>query len=278
MSETAEPSEKLRKALERNERQMEQIRQAIDYEEQSLAKLQERLRTAGINTDNLDASTERLQRQYGRLRQSQERIGDLSNRIERNNQAISKTKGQLAGVIGAATALGAAFYAGPITKAAEFEQQMSKVKAIAGTVADNDLPSIIQKANEMSLMFKEGSDSTETAMNILSAKAKQMGATTEFTAAQAGEAMEYMAMAGWKTSDMLNGIEGIMYLASASGEDLASTSDIVTDALTAFGLSASDAGHFSDVLAQASSNANTNVGMMGSTLRVRWGMVWKICH
>lgn len=267
MSETEKPSEELRKALKSNERQMEQIRQAIDYEEQSLAKLQERLRTAGINTDNLDASTERLQRQYGRLRQSQERIGDLSNRIERNNQAISKTKGQLAGVIGAATALGAAFYAGPITKAAEFEQQMSKVKAIAGTVADNDLPSIIQKANEMSLMFKEGSDSTETAMNILSAKAKQMGATTEFTAAQAGEAMEYMAMAGWKTSDMLNGIEGIMYLASASGEDLASTSDIVTDALTAFGLSASDAGHFSDVLAQASSNANTNVGMMGSTFQ-----------
>ncbi len=267
MSETEKPSEELRKALKSNERQMEQTRQAIDYEEQSLTKLQERLRTAGINTDNLDASTERLQRQYGRLRQSQERIGDLSNRIERNNQAISKTKGQLAGVIGAATALGAAFYAGPITKAAEFEQQMSKVKAIAGTVADNDLPSIIQKANEMSLMFKEGSDSTETAMNILSAKAKQMGATTEFTAAQAGEAMEYMAMAGWKTSDMLNGIEGIMYLASASGEDLASTSDIVTDALTAFGLSASDAGHFSDVLAQASSNANTNVGMMGSTFQ-----------
>lgn len=241
MSETAEPSEKLRKALERNERQMEQTRQAIDSEEQSLAELQERLRAAGVNTDNLDASTERLQRQYERLQQSQERIGDLSNRIEQNNQAIAKTKGQLMGVIGAATALGAAFYAGPITKAAEFERQMSKVKAISGATAGE--------------------------LAELSSKAKQMGATTEFTAAQAGEAMEYMAMAGWKTSDMLNGIEGIMYLASASGEDLASTSDIVTDALTAFGLSASDAGHFSDVLAQASSNANTNVGMMGSTFQ-----------
>lgn len=241
MSETVEPSEKLRKALERNERQMEQTRQATDSEEQSLAELQERLRAAGVNTDNLDASTERLQRQYERLQQSQERIGDLSNRIEQNNQAIAKTKGQLMGVIGAATALGAAFYAGPITKAAEFEQQMSKVKAISGATAGE--------------------------LAELSSKAKQMGATTEFTAAQAGEAMEYMAMAGWKTSDMLNGIEGIMYLASASGEDLASTSDIVTDALTAFGLSASDAGHFSDVLAQASSNANTNVGMMGSTFQ-----------
>lgn len=67
-----------------------------------------------------------------------------------------------------------------------------------------------------------------------------------------------MAMAGWKTEDMLNGIEGIMNLAAASGEDLATTSDIVTDALTAMGLQASDSGHFADVLAAASSNSNTN--------------------
>ena len=76
-----------------------------------------------------------------------------------------------------------------------------------------------------------------------------------------------MAMAGWKTGDMLNGIEGIMNLAAASGEDLATTSDIVTDALTAFGLSASDSTHFADVLAKASSNANTNVGLMGETFK-----------
>jgi TP901 family phage tail tape measure protein len=79
--------------------------------------------------------------------------------------------------------------------------------------------------------------------------------------------MEYMAMAGWKTSDMLGGIEGIMNLAAASGENLATTSDIVTDALTAFGLSADDAGHFADILAAASSNANTNVSMMGETFK-----------
>ena len=69
--------------------------------------------------------------------------------------------------------------------------------------------------------------------------------------------LSYMAMAGWKTSDMLDGIEGIMNLAAASGEDLATTSDIVTDALTAFGLTAKDSGHFADILAAASSNANT---------------------
>ena len=79
--------------------------------------------------------------------------------------------------------------------------------------------------------------------------------------------MNYMAMAGWKTEDMLSGIEGIMNLAAASGEDLATTSDIVTDALTAFGLSAKDSGHFADILAAASSNANTNVSMMGETFK-----------
>lgn len=79
--------------------------------------------------------------------------------------------------------------------------------------------------------------------------------------------MNYMAMAGWKTEDMLSGIEGVMNLAAASGEDLATTSDIVTDALTAFGLTAADSAHFADVLAAASSNANTNVSMMGETFK-----------
>ncbi len=89
-----------------------------------------------------------------------------------------------------------------------------------------------------------------------------MGSKTKFSATESAQAMEYMAMAGWKTQDMVDGLKGIMDLAAASGEDLASTSDIVTDALTAFGLSASDSTHFADVLAKASSNANTNVAMM----------------
>ena len=94
-----------------------------------------------------------------------------------------------------------------------------------------------------------------------------MGEKTKFSASEAAEAMNYMAMAGWKTEDMLGGIEGIMNLAAASGEDLATTSDIVTDALTAFGLTAQDSGHFADILAAASSNANTNVSMMGETFK-----------
>lgn len=127
-----------------------------------------------------------------------------------------------------------------------FEAAMSKVEAVSGATASE--------------------------MNKLTEKAKEMGATTKFTAAESAEAFNYMAMAGWKTEDMLGGIEGILSLAAASGESLATTSDIVTDALTAFGMKASDAGHFSDVMAAASSNANTNVSMMGETFKYAGAM------
>ncbi len=123
----------------------------------------------------------------------------------------------------------------------DFEAAMSQVQAISG--------------------------STQSDLTRLTTKAKEMGATTKFTAAESAEAFNYMAMAGWNAEQMMGGIEGILNLAAASGEDLGTTSDIVTDALTAFGLKASDATHFSDVLAQASSSANTDVGMMGETFK-----------
>lgn len=111
------------------------------------------------------------------------------------------------------------------------------------------------------------SGATATEMGVLRDKAKEMGETTQFSATESAEALNYMAMAGWKTEDMLGGIEGIMHLAAASGEELATTSDIVTDALTAFGMEAQDAGHFADVLAAAATNANTNVSMMGESFK-----------
>ena len=128
-----------------------------------------------------------------------------------------------------------------VKTAADFDSAMSQVAAVSGAT---------------------GKD-----FDTLRNKAREMGAKTKFSATEAAEAMNYMAMAGWKTEDMLDGIEGVMNLAAASGEDLAATSDIVTDALTAFGLSAKDSGHFADILAAASSNANTNVSMMGETFK-----------
>lgn len=123
----------------------------------------------------------------------------------------------------------------------DFEASMSKVQAISGASGE-DLVKLTEKARDM-------------------------GATTQFSASEAADALSFMAMAGWKTNDMLSGIEGIMALAAASGEDLALTSDIVTDALTAFGMTAKDSGQFADVLAAASSNANTNVAMLGESFK-----------
>ena len=183
--------------------------------------------------------------------------------IDIAQKGIKATTAILSGAAAAVGAIGTA----AIRVGSSFEAGMSKVQAIAGTVADEDLPGIIRKAKEMGLSFEEGADATGTAMNILAAKAKEMGAATKFSATESAEALNYMAMAGWKTTDMLDGIEGIMNLAAASGEDLAATSDIVTDALTAFGMSASESTHFADILAAASSNANTNVGMMGETFK-----------
>lgn len=140
----------------------------------------------------------------------------------------------------AAVAIGAVATAA-VSFGAPFEAQMSTAKALTGAA--------------------------EAEFQILNEKAKEIGESTSFSATEAGQAMEYMAMAGWKTEEIIGGIGGIMDLAAASGEELASVSDIVTDALTAFGLSAADAGHFSDVLAAASSNANTNVAMMGETFQ-----------
>ena len=118
---------------------------------------------------------------------------------------------------------------------------MSKVQAISGATGDE--------------------------LDKLTQKAQELGSKTKFSASESAEAFQYMAMAGWKTEDMLNGIDGIMNLAAASGENLGTVSDIVTDALTAFGLQAKDSAHFADVLAKASSNSNTNVGMMGATFK-----------
>ncbi|WP_330592174.1 phage tail tape measure protein [Fusicatenibacter saccharivorans] len=123
--------------------------------------------------------------------------------------------------------------------------------------------------NFESMMSQVGaiSGATGQAFEDLTAKAQEMGATTKFTATEAAEAFNYMAMAGWQPEQMISGISGIMNLAAASGESLGSTSDIVTDALTAFGLKASDSGHFADVLAKASASANTNVGMLGESFK-----------
>lgn len=171
--------------------------------------------------------------------------GKVDNSLNAVSQKVDKAFSRMTRIAKSATLVGGAAATAAVTGAVKagssFESQMSTVGAISGAA--------------------------EKQITQLEEKAKEMGATTKFTATESGQAMEYMAMAGWKTKDMLNGIGGIMDLAAASGEDLAGTSDIVTDALTAFNLQAKDSAHFADILAQASSNSNTNVSMMGETFK-----------
>lgn len=160
-------------------------------------------------------------------------------------EGVGKTAGNavvkgLSGFAAASTAV-AGFGAAAVNSGMSFDSSMSKVAAISGATGEE--------------------------FQALRDKALEMGAKTKFSASEAADAMTYMGMAGWKTEDMLNGIAGIMNLAAASGEDLASTSDIVTNALTAFGMSAAESGHFADILATASSNANTDVHMMGESFK-----------
>ncbi len=192
-----------------------------------------------------------------KMQQSQKKVGDAAKQSsdkakesweQSNQKSVSSTESacsKMAGLVKkSAVAIGVASVAAAkktIDVGKSFEAGMSEVQAISGA---------------------SGKD-----LERLSNKAKEMGATTKFSATESATALKYMAMAGWKTNQMVSGLAGVMNLAAASGEDLGTVSDIVTDSMTAFGLKAKDSGHFADVLAKASSSSNTNVAMMGETFK-----------
>lgn len=207
----------------------------------------QQLESGELGQDKYDALQREIvetEEELRRLQQEAATTNTALSKIDVASQKMEAVGNSIAGagkkMMGVTTVIGGVGVAA-VKTAADFDSAMSQVAAVSGAT---------------------GKD-----FDALRNKAREMGAKTKFSATEAAEAMNYMAMAGWKTEDMLSGIEGIMNLAAASGEDLATTSDIVTDALTAFGLSAKDSGHFADILAAASSNANTNVSMMGETFK-----------
>lgn len=192
-----------------------------------------------------------------KMQQSQKKVGDAAKQSsdktkesweQSNQKSVSSTESACSKMSSlmkkSAVAIGVASVAAAkktIDVGKSFEAGMSEVQAISGA---------------------SGKD-----LERLSNKAKEMGATTKFSATESATALKYMAMAGWKTNQMVSGLAGVMNLAAASGEDLGTVSDIVTDSMTAFGLKANQSGHFADVLAKASSSSNTNVAMMGETFK-----------
>jgi TP901 family phage tail tape measure protein len=203
--------------------------------------------TAAKGTES--AST-KMQQSHKKVKDTAKESADGAKKSweESNQSTVASTESATSKMVGlmkkSAAVIGVASVAAAkktIDVGKSFEAGMSEVQAISGA---------------------SGKD-----LEKLSAKAKQMGATTKFSATESATALKYMAMAGWKTNQMVSGLSGVMNLAAASGEDLGTVSDIVTDSMTAFGLKAKDSGHFADVLAKASSSSNTNVAMMGETFK-----------
>ena len=230
----------LKEAIGATKEKLETLKQAQEQAKQQLEN-------GDLGQDKYDALQREIIETEQELRRLQEEAASTSVALSNIDQAGKKMEAFGDSVTSAgqkimpASMAVAGLGAAAVKTATDFDEGMSKVAAISGATGDD--------------------------LDALRDKAREMGAKTKFSASEAADAMNYMAMAGWKTGDMLEGIEGIMNLAAASGEDLATTSDIVTDALTAFGLTAQDSGHFADILAAASSNANTNVAMMGETFK-----------
>lgn len=265
---TAQKNELLARSIEANKQKMELLSKQYDDAKSKLQTLAAEMEKAKEANDPaaLDKATKAYNKQSSEVSKLEGAMSKAQGEITKAENAIDGLGGEMEETAKSTTVLSDGFtvvkgvITNLITDAIEklvsslrdaakymmesgmsFESTMSKVQAVSGASADE--------------------------MEKLSSKAQEMGAKTKFSASEAGQAFNYMAMAGWKTEDMLDGIEGIMNLAAASGEDLANASDIVTDALTAMGYGAKDAGRLADVMAAASSNANTNVSMMGETFK-----------
>lgn len=201
-----------------------------------------KIQIGGEKDSSLDKAFSQTKRELDNLYRFSKRTNQsFLSSVNKMDAFVDKTfsfmaKGAAAASAGITGALAASTAAG-----ASFESQMSTVQAI--------------------------SQASESEMARLKALAKQMGIETKFSATEAGQGLEYMAMAGWDVDSMLAGLPGIMNLAAASEEDLGQVSDIVTDAMTAFNLEASRSAEFADVLAQASARSNTDVAMMGQTFK-----------
>lgn len=197
------------------------------------------------NKAELKRQTDALEELENQSDETGDEIEQVGTKAEKTSGGFSVMKGALANLVAdgfrRATQAAKEFVTEMVNVGKTFDDSMAQVAAVSGATGDD--------------------------LEQLRDKAKEMGSATKFTASEAADAFNYMAMAGWKTEEMLGGIEGILNLAAASGSDLATTSDIVTDALTAMGYQAKDAGRLADVMAAASSNANTNVELMGHTFQ-----------
>lgn len=246
------------------QKQIKETKGSTSELERENLKLEQRIKDTEATLSNqkhkLDATTAALEKARVSTAALEEadaslaaQIADLTAQQEEAAQGAltmgEKTAQSFGAIQSAITAAGTAAalkeigtaYMDCIVTAGDFQESMSTVEALSGAAGNE--------------------------MEILTAKAKEMGATTKFTAQEASQAMQYMSMAGWDASAMTAGLGGVMQLAAASGEELGTVSDIVTDALTAFGMTANDTNRFVDILAATATKSNTNVSMLGESFK-----------
>lgn len=230
--ENSEETKKLKTELDKAEKQLATTETQTTKYEAAVKKQGAAVTQAEADLANMEVQLREVNAELSRQKFDEyaEKAGKVGSAVETAGQHMMKVTTAIGGVAAAS-----------VTVAANFEQQMSKVQAISGATAE------------------------ET--DKLTESARQWGRDTKYSATEAGEAFEYMALAGWKTDDMLEGIGGILNLAAASAMDLGTASDIVTDYLTAFGLSAKDAGKFADEMAYAMSHSNTTTEALGEAYK-----------
>lgn len=243
MSQSSEFSSTLANREEELKNKIANTEDAIVKKNQRLSEMRANLSEAGVNVNDLAGESQRLEAQMRELQKQEEQAAaEAVNFGSSGVSAIEAVSSALAATgIAAGLSKVKEAYTECVSAAMEFGGTMSTVEALSGASASE--------------------------MAALSQSAKEYGANTVFTANQSASAMTYMGMAGWDATQMISGLPGVLNLAAASGEDLANTSDIVTDNLTAFNLKASDTAHFADVLAAAATNSNTSVGIMGETFK-----------
>lgn len=256
LNQLANEAIKLSRTAEITRQKMAGLQNQINLNRNAKSQLLSLQRQGIGDTTRLANSVQQLDSEYIRLTNSMKpyeaELARVSKLQKQNEQAQlmgnmrsagAKAMGSLSNTVATVAAVRSAAspLIGAISTAAEYESAMSKVQAITGATSED--------------------------MERLKATASKLGATTMFSAKQSADAMTYLGMAGWKTEQIIAGMPGLLDLAAASGADLATVADIVSDDLTAFGMSADQAGHMADVFAVASSNANTNVEMMGATFK-----------
>lgn len=240
MSQTEQPSEALRRAYERNARQIEQTNTRIREQQGQLEELGNELRDAGVDTDRLTEENDRLADSYNRVRQNQERLAHLADAQQKNAAAISKTKAQLAGTIGTITAVGAAIYAGPVQQSIKFQSSMAKVGTIADATA---VPLNALKKDIVSLSNEIGVNANDIAEDVYNA-----------------------ISAGQKTEDAVGFVGQAVKLAKGGFAETGQALDVMTTILNAYGKESSEAGAVADMLIQTQNKGKVTVAELSSVM------------